>query len=165
MSPHNRLVAVRHFVIATLVFVAISITRSTSAESSGAFAGITLGTPGALNLTFYTPLNEQLGMRMTGGGIPVQSGQYWIGVQGDLLRRLTSWRSLKAKWGITVGYLKARDSDDDRLSYFYGGVVANMKLRSFFLGTGLVVGSSKNEGVEDFSNPQLLLELGLVFTI
>ena len=116
--------------------------------------GFSLGTPSAINLYYLADLGE----------IPVHARVgYWGDVDGFELGfhfyEYSDWLSL----ALVAGHGTYNDTDNrpgegrDRYSYF--GLVGNFSYKGFYVEPGIAAG----EG--DYSNPQILFNLGYSFRI
>lgn len=117
--------------------------------------GLTVGTPAALNIVYSYQSQSLLNFRIQGG--------IWgpaNGIQANIGFNLSKSESFEHNLSICGGYSQLTDqkSFGDRIyEWTYTGVCYNFNWGGFFTELGLTVG----EG--NFSNPQLMLQLGYVY--
>ena len=127
-----------------------------SDRSSYFEAGLTIGTPGGLNLLFGY-ISGIIGFRAEIGTIPIPSdfdGHYnfiGFGAQANLMFNLNKSETFEQNVSLWVGY---SDWYPRRITYF--GPSIDINYHKYFLEIGLVFGAGL------YSNPQLMMQFGIV---
>ncbi len=149
--------------------------HSTTQSGYPAF-GATIGTPGILNLVGYYNFSNNLQLRIQGGGLsrddPAYTGYYsdevmtgGYGLQVNFGYLLSVSDHFEHCLSLSLGYMELYYQDYNyyfgKYSYDYDwgyvGLNYNINWGGFFAEIGLSAG----EG--DFSNPQLMIQLGYVY--
>lgn len=118
--------------------------------------GVTLGTPGALNLLFYQYLSNNIGVRLSGGYLESDNRNSVGGLQIGVVRRFDDQPPFEQDFSFVVGHFEFNEGGDmTKWDYFSSNY--SLLWGSFYLETGLSVGAG------DFSSPQLLLQFGYIF--
>ncbi|WP_337843027.1 hypothetical protein [Rheinheimera sp.] len=113
--------------------------------------GLSIGTPAAINFVYKGEIAD----------LPLQlSGGYW----GDAARgielgyRFMEQDSAFSSAQFLVGYSRTEDRHDEVDEWSYVGVSATFTYKGFYLEPGLSIGTG------DYSNPQLLLQAGYMWS-
>ncbi len=128
-----------------LVFSQIPAKKFTKYE-----VGVTIGMPGLIQPVISGYSRSRFGWRISGMVTPNVKG-----FQGNLLFRLVDRKGVSWNAGVAAGHSKI--SYDSRQTWSYGGLTTSLNLYGFFVETGLTWGRG------DFSNPQLIGQIGYVY--
>lgn len=119
--------------------------------------GLSLGTPGGINLVYHKATEERT-YRLAVGGLGPKS--YGIEVGATLIRNPGElFRSLQ----VIAGASSIRNNVSPTLTvadrWVYGGLSTTFQYGGFFVEPGLTV------GVGDYTNPQFILQVGWLWEL
>jgi len=140
-----------------ILLVTLSCTEVTAQETElDTYVGVTLLAPGGINFAYMKDLSPKHGIKISGGYISDNEGSYIAGAQVDYLRAWARKGGYRSNLVLAAGHTTFSDEGIiDRWTYAMAGV--NLRLYGFFLETGF------SYGFGDFSNPVLVLEVGVLF--
>lgn len=117
---------------------------------------ITIGTPGGFNLSAVALLSDRWGLEISGGQVPQTSNDAAYGAEGGLVYRLRSSPRHFSVLFLNAGHSIIRNHAQGwDYRWDYGGFGFIYKSKALYLQVGLSAGNG------DFSNPQIMAQLGV----
>lgn len=114
------------------------------------FAGLTLVSPGGVNLNIGSYINDKIGFSLSGGCLPGAI----LGMQTNVLYNLSRNENVDLNVGLAFGGTSFTHNGD---YWIYGGFTCDLNYRGFFIQPCL------SFGMGDIVSPQVLFQVGYVY--